>query len=125
MRMLGKDGAACSGSGLTGRLGRRLHATPLAVQARLKRACRCRVCRNLPALRMQDEEGKVVGATVRDGLSGTEQDVYARSVINAAGPFSDEVRHLSQVGLPACALLPAGLLPAVGKGTAPCPGGTL
>lgn len=46
---------------------------------------------------MQDSEGKVVGATVRDNLAGKQHDVYARAVINAAGPFSDEVRQLSQV----------------------------
>ncbi|KAL4440446.1 hypothetical protein ABPG75_003447 [Micractinium tetrahymenae] len=45
---------------------------------------------------LKDVEGKVVGATVRDALSGKQHDVYARSVINAAGPFSDEVRQLSQ-----------------------------
>lgn len=39
----------------------------------------------------------MVGATVKDGLSGKKTDVYARSVVNAAGPFSDEVRSLSQV----------------------------
>lgn len=44
----------------------------------------------------QDDEGRVVGASVQDGLSGRKQDVYARTVVNAAGPFSDEVRSLSQ-----------------------------
>jgi hypothetical protein len=39
----------------------------------------------------------VVGATVRDNLSGRTQAVYARTVVNAAGPFVDEVRHLSEV----------------------------
>ena len=47
--------------------------------------------------RLQDGGGKVVGAVVRDNLSGKEHSVHARTVINAAGPFSDEVRHLSQV----------------------------
>jgi glycerol-3-phosphate dehydrogenase len=46
---------------------------------------------------LQDGGVKVVGAVVRDNLSGKEHSVYARTVINAAGPFSDEVRHLSQV----------------------------
>lgn len=48
---------------------------------------------------MQDSEGKVVGATVRDNLSGKQHNVYARAVINAAGPFSDDVRQLSEVRL--------------------------
>ena len=47
--------------------------------------------------RVQDGDGKVVGAVVRDNLSGKEHSVHARTVINAAGPFSDEVRQLSQV----------------------------
>lgn len=39
----------------------------------------------------------MVGATVKDQLGGKAVDVYARTVVNAAGPFSDEVRSLSQV----------------------------
>ena len=50
---------------------------------------------SLPAL--QNPDGQVVGATVRDTLSGKQHTVYARTIINAAGPFSDEVRALSQV----------------------------
>ena len=38
-----------------------------------------------------------MGAVVLDNLTGKEHSVHARTVINAAGPFSDEVRHLSQV----------------------------
>jgi glycerol-3-phosphate dehydrogenase len=45
----------------------------------------------------QNEEGRVVGATVKDLLTGRDTHVYARTIINAAGPFSDEVRQLSQV----------------------------
>lgn len=46
---------------------------------------------------LQNPDGQVVGATVRDTLSGKQHTVHARTVINAAGPFSDEVRALSQV----------------------------
>lgn len=42
----------------------------------------------------------MVGVTVRDTLSGKQHTVYARTIVNAAGPFSDEVRALSQVGGP-------------------------
>ncbi len=49
-------------------------------------------------MRVQDGNGRVVGAVVRDVLTGKEQAVYALTVINAAGPFADEVRHLSEVG---------------------------
>ena len=52
----------------------------------------------LPACSLQDKAGRVVGAAVRDQLTGREQEVYARTVINATGPFSDELRHKSQVG---------------------------
>ena len=41
----------------------------------------------------------MVGAVVRDVLAGKDQAVYARTIINAAGPFSDEVRQLSEVSL--------------------------
>ena len=47
---------------------------------------------------LQDEAGRVVGAAVRDALTGRELEVFARTVINATGPFSDELRHKSQVG---------------------------
>lgn len=50
-----------------------------------------------PFVCVQDKEGRVVGATVKDGLTGRQHAVYARTVLNAAGPFSDEVRALSQV----------------------------
>lgn len=36
--------------------------------------------------------GRVVGAKVRDNLTGTTNDVYAKVVINATGPFSDSIR---------------------------------
>ena len=41
---------------------------------------------------LQDGSGKVVGARVRDNMTGKEQDVYARVVLNATGPFADEIR---------------------------------
>ncbi len=40
------------------------------------------------------EAGRVVGATVTDELDGSEVVVRARAVVNAAGPFVDEVRRL-------------------------------
>lgn len=49
---------------------------------------------------LKDGEGKVVGAVVRDVLAGKDQAVYARTIINAAGPFSDEVRQLSEPNAP-------------------------
>ena len=45
----------------------------------------------------QDEQGKVIGARIRDRASGAETDVYARVVINATGAFADDVRRYSEV----------------------------
>eukprot|EP00250_Pteridium_aquilinum_P014945 c22296_g1_i1 orf=404-2260(-) len=39
--------------------------------------------------------GSVKGARVRDHLTGQEFDVYAKVIVNAAGPFCDEVRQLA------------------------------
>jgi glycerol-3-phosphate dehydrogenase len=49
---------------------------------------------------MQDEEGQVVGATVRDALGRRSYDVHARQVINATGPFADGIRHMSDPAAP-------------------------
>lgn len=38
--------------------------------------------------------GKIEGARARDSLSGEEFEVRARTVVNSAGPFVDEVRRL-------------------------------
>ncbi|XP_024518956.1 glycerol-3-phosphate dehydrogenase SDP6, mitochondrial-like [Selaginella moellendorffii] len=39
--------------------------------------------------------GQVVGARVRDNLSGMEFDVHAKVVMNAGGPFVDELRRFA------------------------------
>lgn len=39
-------------------------------------------------------DGRLTGAEVRDELSGTLYTVRARAIVNAAGPWSDEVRAL-------------------------------
>lgn len=44
---------------------------------------------------LKDGEGKVVGAAVKDTLTGKEHEVHAKVVINATGPFADSVRKLS------------------------------
>jgi glycerol-3-phosphate dehydrogenase len=41
------------------------------------------------------EGGKVRGATVKDRLSGEEVQVAARSVVNASGPWSDQVSKMA------------------------------
>lgn len=43
---------------------------------------------------LRGDDGEVVGVHCRDVLTGDEFDVRARAVINATGPFSDEVRRM-------------------------------
>ncbi|KAI4382712.1 hypothetical protein MLD38_008640 [Melastoma candidum] len=38
--------------------------------------------------------GRVIGARIRDNLSGKEFETYAKVVVNAAGPFCDSVRKM-------------------------------
>ncbi|KAH7292018.1 hypothetical protein KP509_29G047500 [Ceratopteris richardii] len=47
------------------------------------------------ALHKDNLTGSVKGARVHDHLTGEEFDVHAKVIINAAGPFSDEVRGLA------------------------------
>ncbi|MDB4877070.1 MAG: glycerol-3-phosphate dehydrogenase [Gemmatimonadetes bacterium] len=43
---------------------------------------------------LRSENGRVIGARVRDTLGARTADVTARVVVNATGPWSDELRHL-------------------------------
>jgi len=51
--------------------------------------------------------GQVVGAVVRDEITGREVEVQARIVVNACGPWVDSVRSMDQTTnphpLPSCA----------------------
>jgi glycerol-3-phosphate dehydrogenase len=47
------------------------------------------------------ESGRVAGATVRDALTGNSVDVRARVVVNATGPWSDDLRNLDDETGPA------------------------
>uniref|UniRef100_A0A5B7AYZ4 Glycerol-3-phosphate dehydrogenase n=1 Tax=Davidia involucrata TaxID=16924 RepID=A0A5B7AYZ4_DAVIN len=45
---------------------------------------------------LKDEASeRIIGAHIRDNLSGREFDTYAKVVVNAAGPFCDSVRKLA------------------------------
>ena len=44
-------------------------------------------------------EGKVVGVVVKDEITGEEYQVIGKRVINAAGPWCDEIRHLYDTAL--------------------------
>lgn len=46
------------------------------------------------ALHKDSITGRITGARVRDHLTGKEIDVHAKVIVNAAGPFCDEVRQL-------------------------------
>eukprot|EP00899_Mesostigma_viride_P004000 jgi/Mesvir1/13600/Mv26349-RA.4 len=45
---------------------------------------------------LKDKSGKVYGARVKDMLTGQEMDVHAKVVVNATGPFCDQLRGMSQ-----------------------------
>lgn len=45
---------------------------------------------------VKDEVGeRIIGARIRDNLSGKEFDTYAKVIVNAAGPFCDSVRKMA------------------------------
>ncbi|EPS70756.1 hypothetical protein M569_04004, partial [Genlisea aurea] len=45
-----------------------------------------------------DATDRVIGARIKNHLSGNQFDVYAKVVVNAAGPFCDSVRRLVDEG---------------------------
>jgi len=45
---------------------------------------------------IKDADGKVAGAKVKDNESGKQFDVYAKTVVNATGPFVDAVREMDE-----------------------------
>lgn len=46
-------------------------------------------------IKFHKDGDRIVGVRARDMLTGSEYDVYGKTVINASGPFTDEVRKLS------------------------------
>ncbi len=42
------------------------------------------------------EDGKIVGARIKEELSGEEFEIKSRAIINAAGPWVDELRELDK-----------------------------
>ncbi|HLG04987.1 MAG TPA: glycerol-3-phosphate dehydrogenase/oxidase, partial [Gemmatimonadales bacterium] len=53
-----------------------------------------RVANYVRAVRLLEEEGRIVGAALRDELTGATGEATARLVINATGPWTDAVRRL-------------------------------
>ena len=43
---------------------------------------------------VKDEEGKLIGAKMKDQISGEEWVTKAKSIINATGPFTDAIRKM-------------------------------
>jgi glycerol-3-phosphate dehydrogenase len=50
----------------------------------------------------QDEEGvvRIVGAQMKDEISGEEFSVRAKCVVNATGPFTDAIRKMDDQNVP-------------------------
>ena len=53
------------------------------------------VVNHTKVIKFYKDGDKIVGVRARDMLTGSEYDVYAKVVINASGPFTDEIRKLS------------------------------
>ncbi len=53
-------------------------------------------CRYLAPIR--DGEGRIVGARVEDGLTGTQYEVQCRVLVHCAGPWTDEVLAQGEPG---------------------------
>lgn len=49
---------------------------------------------------LRDDAGKLTGVMVQDQETGAQAELAARAVINATGPFCDEVRHLDDPAAP-------------------------
>ncbi|CAM8927230.1 unnamed protein product [Rhodiola kirilowii] len=47
------------------------------------------------SLHKDKTSGRIIGARIRDNVSGEEFDTFAKIIINAAGPFCDAVRQLA------------------------------
>ncbi|PIA37234.1 hypothetical protein AQUCO_03000074v1 [Aquilegia coerulea] len=56
-----------------------------------------------------DASNRIVGARIRDNLSGKEFDAYAKVIVNAAGPFCDAVRTMADKDAPPIILPSSGV----------------
>ncbi|KAG9441014.1 hypothetical protein H6P81_016868 [Aristolochia fimbriata] len=52
------------------------------------------------SLHKDEQSGNVIGSRVRDKLTEKEFDIYAKVVVNAAGPFCDSVRQMADGSAP-------------------------
>ena len=58
---------------------------------------------------LQDKNGVIIGAQVKDNLTGKQTQVYAKQVINATGPFTDSLRKMSDPSKPSIIMPSAGM----------------
>jgi glycerol-3-phosphate dehydrogenase len=49
---------------------------------------------------LRDERGKIVGARVRDELSGEEHEIRSRLVLNCTGPWTDKIIQMADPSVP-------------------------
>ncbi|MFL5562014.1 MAG: glycerol-3-phosphate dehydrogenase [Gemmatimonadaceae bacterium] len=68
-----------------------------ALGAREAGAC---VVNHAAVRRLTAMRGRTDGAIVADAITGAEAMVRARVIVNAAGPWSDEIRRLDEPGVP-------------------------
>ena len=59
---------------------------------------------------LQGQDGLIVGAEVKDTLSGKSTQVFAKQVINATGPFTDKLRQMSDPNKPSIIMPSAGAM---------------
>ncbi len=55
------------------------------------------------------EGGRIVGAALADRFGGPKLEVRARCVVNATGPWADQVRYLDEAGVKPCLRLTKGV----------------
>ena len=56
------------------------------------------LCNYTEVLEIQCRNGRVAGARLRDTISGTEFEIAASQIVNAAGPWADQVLRASALG---------------------------
>lgn len=74
-------------------------------------ACQVSAVPNCSHALSQDDNGMIIGAQVKDNLSGKKTNVYAKQVINATGPFTDGLRQMSDSSKPSIIMPSAGKPP--------------
>ena len=77
------------------------------------------ICNHLEVSALQKQNGRVSGVRVRNRIDGTTFSIDANGVINATGPFCDEIRRLDNPQLPPLLTLSSGIHIVIDKKFAP------